>query len=233
MSAHRFMFFAPSATEGLTTLELTGEEHHHMRNVLRVRDGSQVFVTNGEGLVLDCCITDADRDTTYLDVNRIVRNAGSDQPLVLALGLLRKERFEQAVEQCAELGATEVLPFVADGCHLREYSEKFITRLNRICVAAMKQSFRSTLPFVSAPVEFSTLVERMASGPAWLAHGETDAAPASLPRPALVVVGPEAGLAEAEVSALIGAGGHPVNLSPHRLRAETAAVAACTAAGLV
>lgn len=226
MTPHRFLFYDADVGADTSTVTLAGDEHHHLSRALRRASGDAVFVTNGRGLIVECRVDGVGRGSTTAEVIRVVEDKPPAHERVLALGLIRKERFERAFEQCVELGITRCVPFQSENALTRPFSAAFLGRLRKIAVAAIKQSFRSYLPHVSQPVPFEELVST-ARRTERTVVGDRDA-PA--PRPfgaqsTLVVVGPEAGLTANELGALTGAGAERAGVSTHRLRSETAAVA--------
>jgi len=219
---HDFLFYAPDLNADSTDHTLVAAEHRHLAQVLRARPGETVFVTNGRGLLVRATVVALGKDAAELRVDAAV-SQNVETPLVIAIALLRKDAFELAVRQATECGATRFVPFVSERSHLRDYGAGFLERAERIAVAAMKQSFRSLLPAIDAPIPFEGLIrEVVAAGGGIVADagGESLGAGAT---GALGVIGPEAGLSEAERGALREAGCRFVRLSPHRLRAETAA----------
>lgn len=222
MSSHRFLFYSPSLELGDRTADLEGNEHHHLSRVLRAGTGREVFVTNGRGLVAQCHVERTRSRRTTLLVDAMDCEDGVRE-VTLALALLKKENFAQALEQCVELGITECLPFVADKSHMSRYGPGTLDRMRRVAVSAMKQSFRAWLPRVHAPVEFDAMVRRYLKGRVVVASQGASPLVGAEAGPVTVVVGPEGGLSEGEVEALEGAGAVFASVSQHRLRAETAA----------
>lgn len=223
---HEFLFYAPELNPGDADVTLTGEEHRHLTRVLRFSVGDETSVTNGRGLIVRARITDIERDATKLSVESTLRDDVDFPHVCLALALIKKDRFEQAVEQCVELGATAFRPFVAERSHLREVGDGFVERLQRIAVSAMKQSLHSILPEIHAPMTFPDLVAATESYGTIIAGDQDTGTP--LPAAAgstLVIVGPEAGFTAAEQVALTSAGTVFAAISPYRLRSETAAAA--------
>ena len=226
MSSHRFLFFDAGTRADSTIVTLTGDEHQHLAYSLRCAPNDVVFVTNGCGLILECRVQAVARSATVAGVVAIVENHPPGPERILALGTIKKDKFEHAFEQCAELGITRFVPFVSENARLKAYTGRFLSRLRKIGVAAIKQSFRSVLPAVDAPVTFEELLEMARSMPRVVAGGqESPHPPAFDAQDTLVVVGPEAGLSAAEVQSLEDAGARFAGVSPHRLRSETAAVA--------
>lgn len=223
---HDFVFYTPGLEHNARTVDIVGEEHHHLSRVLRMSSGETVHVSDGRGIIARCRIEEVTPGNTRLRVEEVVDDRTSESPLVLALALLKKDAYAQAVEQCTELGVTRFMPFVAATTHVKDYAQAYLERLRRIALSAMKQSFRAILPVVDEPVSFDTLIER-ARDFACVVVGDAGAPrPVARvrPRPLLIVVGPEGGLSDEERDRLVEAGGERVAVSDHRLRSATAAV---------
>jgi 16S rRNA (uracil1498-N3)-methyltransferase len=226
MSSHRFLFYDADFGAQSSTVTLSGDEHHHLAHSLRCSRDNVVFVTNGRGLIVECRVGEVARSTTVAEVVSVVEDKQPTRELVLALGMIKKDRFERAFEQCTELGITRCVPFGSGKAKLKPHSTKYLERLRKIAIAAIKQSFRSCLPHVSEPIPFEGLVsaarkiERTVVGH-W--NGPTPQPQGDLST--LVIVGPEGGLTDAELGELRETGAEMAGVSPHRLRSETAAVA--------
>jgi 16S rRNA (uracil1498-N3)-methyltransferase len=194
--------------------------------VLRLKPGETIHVTDGRGLLVTAVIDALGASSTRARVSGIERNDPRPAQLVLALSLLPRAPFEAALAGCVEAGITGLVPVAAARCHARWTGWEHARRLERIAVAAMKQSGRAWLPSV-APV---TDVERLADGCRDFARvvlADADAPPLAAIAAApdtLAIVGPEAGFTEGETRRLCDAGAQRASLSEHRLRAQTAAV---------
>lgn len=228
MSAHRFTFYLPSLSSEATAFDIAGEEHHHLSRVLRLGAGDVVSATNGRGLLIEATLTSIDKDRSAARVTRVLQDEAPRRRVVLAMSLLPRAHFEVAVSQCVEVGVTEVIPVVAERCHVTTWSRAVAVRVERIAVAAMKQSGRAWLPSIQGARSLTTLASEVASGRCGRAVVGDLGAPAlattSHAGDVLAIVGPEAGFTDAEVARLVDAGAERVSVSSHRLRAETAAV---------
>lgn len=231
MSAHRFLFYDPQLERGDDACTLAGDEHHHATRVLRLRLGDDVFVTNGDGLIVRASAESIDGSVCRLRVSGEESDVERPARVTLALALIRRERFEQAVEQSTELGVTDIVPFRSRAAQVTRWTESQQRRLARVTVSAMKQSFRAHLPVIHDPVDLDGMVA-LAGEHERVVMGDPDGA-APVPRAGherlMVVVGPEAGLAAEEVAALAAAGAVGAAVTRARLRAETAAVALLSA----
>lgn len=224
--SHDFLFYSQALTAGSQAFELSGEEHHHLHNVLRIAAGETVFVTNGRGLIVACTVGGSADGATELAVDDVITDVSSKPKVTLALGCLKKDAFETAVKQCTELGVGCIIPVAFEKSHLKTYSPNFVERLNRIALSAVKQSFQPLVPELAGVHSFEALLEalpafdRVIVGDAYAPAFAGDTADGLV----LMVVGPEGGLTDSERERLLASGGVLVSGSPHRLPSETAAV---------
>jgi 16S rRNA (uracil1498-N3)-methyltransferase len=223
-SAH---LFVGSAAELTDTVDVGGENGHHLARVLRLRVGETVTVADGSG---------SWRPYRVGGVGAVVRldaTAGPDREptpspgLAVAFALTKGDKPELVVQKLTELGVDRILPVVAERSVARLDAARAGTaqeRWRRIAREAARQCRRATLPSVEALGPLTEL-----AGHPGLVVAERGGVPAdALGAPpggeVLVVVGPEGGLAEAEVAVL--APWARLDLGQHVLRAETAAMAA-------
>ncbi|HEX5133079.1 MAG TPA: RsmE family RNA methyltransferase [Candidatus Krumholzibacteria bacterium] len=226
MGAHIFSFYVPSLSAGDTAVEIAGDEHRHLKRVLRLRPGDAVRVTNGTGVRVSATLEAIGDSVSTARVDRVESSAPPARRLVLALPLLQRAHFDAAVSQCVELGITELVPVHAERCHVRVWSPSLRTRIERVAVSAMKQSGGAWLPPVREPVDVDGLAGLVAGFALAVVGDAGGAAPAvgGAGTDTLAIVGPEGGFSDREIERLTGAGVRRVSLSVNRLRAETAAV---------
>lgn len=233
------------AVGGIVVLD--GPEGRHAGSALRVRPGETVRVGDGRGVVADCEVTDtaAGRvDARVVTRDEVARPA----PFVTVVQALPKsERSELAVELATEAGADRIVPWQADRCVSRWTGPKIAkghTKWTNAARAAAKQSRRAWEPEIGELVDSSALTmlvaEEAGAGARVLilhedgAAGFADAVTAGpVAQRLVVVVGPEGGVSDAEIDALIGAGARPVVLGPEVLRTSTAAAVALGALGVL
>src|ERR1044072_2653259 len=110
----RRRFFAPPEAFNKQTVTLTGDEAKHLREVLRLKAGDEVFVFDGTGNEFRCAVESARRDLTLLGSCEQVEPARPESPLqmTLAVALLKGEKFDLVVQKATELGVTEIVPLM-------------------------------------------------------------------------------------------------------------------------
>jgi len=239
----RRRFFAPPVAfaPDRATVVLTADEARHLRDVLRLKRGDEVFIFDGEGREFRCVVEEFDRDQATLNVSSEVEAARPESTLhlTLAVALLKGEKFELVVQKATELGVARLVPVITKLADVRlrdeADAERRVTRWKRIALEACKQSGRARVPQIDAPRAFSKFIEdESANGEAWRAmfaeRGGTGLSETieRLPvRPSVIaaIVGSEGGWADEEIKQARDAGWSVVTLGGRTLRAETAAIA--------
>lgn len=229
----RRFFVAPSDV-GPAGLTLRGDESHHARRVLRMREGDAVVCFDGMGRGWRGRIDRYSGECAFVTIHAVIDPDPTPRPqMTLAQALVKGERMDLIVQKATELGVDRIIPVIAERSevHLdRERSEKRLERWRRIVIESAKQSERLTLPAIDMP---KTLVALLAEsdGPV-VAFVERDARPIrdalqalGSPASVTVVVGPEGGWSDDERRLLEQSNASCVSLGRRVLRAETAAIA--------
>jgi 16S rRNA (uracil1498-N3)-methyltransferase len=215
-------------------LVLRGAEGRHAATVRRLRVGEQVDVVDGRGARALCTVTAVGRDVVELDVVDRVQEPAEQPRLVLVQALAKGDRGELAVELATEVGVDEVVPWAAERCVVRwegARGDRTLERWRSTGREAGKQSRRSRLPVVAPLAGTREVLDRVrAASAAMVLHEAAEAPLASVPLPVsgdvLLVVGPEGGLTDAELDALVAAGGTAVRLGRSVLRTSSAGAVA-------
>ena len=239
----RKRFFAPSNAFGLksSSVWLLPDEARHLRDVLRLKEGDEVFVFDGEGREFRCVIQASGRSGATLDIINEVEPARpeSSLQLTLALALLKGEKFELVVQKATELGASRIVPVVTKRAdvRLRDFDDEIrrVARWQRIAQEACKQSGRARVPEIEMPIACASFIESVPSdsGEWRVMFSERDGdrlvekiknLPAQL-RAVTALIGSEGGWTDEEIKLAQDAGWSVVTLGGRTLRAETAAIA--------
>ena len=210
------------------TVTLAGEAARHAVSAMRLSPGETVLVGDGHGSLAACTVLSSDRRAGLTAQVGAVEEVPAARRITVVQAIPKGERGDLCVELLTETGVSVIVPWasaraVADW---RGKENGKVQRWRRVARAAAKQARRAYIPEVADPV--TGIPE---SGPQCLVLHED--APDSLfdielPQgPMSVVVGPEGGLTEQEVTALAAQGAHPVRLGAEILRTSTAGAAAC------
>lgn len=221
--ADRFFLESPP-TDGQA--KLAGAEAHHLLHVMRAKPGDEVTLFDGGGGEYTASIVECGRTEVLLDVGP--RRAVSRElraTITMAVALPKGDRQKWLVEKLTELGVRRLVPIGTERS-VAERKGKSLERLERAVVEASKQCGRNQLMQIAPPAPMSEVLA-IDAGVKLLAHpGGAPLASVELPEAGdvAVLVGPEGGFSEAEVSAAVQHGWQEVSLGPSILRIETAAV---------
>lgn len=226
----RRRFHAPPTAFAQTTVTLTADEARHLRDVLRLKAGDEVYVFDGRGREFRCNVSTTKRDSAELQIEAEIEPAKPESQLQLNLcvALLKGEKFDLVVQKATELGVTQITPLVtryAD-IHLRDQSDatKRVARWQRIALEAAKQSGRAFVPEISLPVTFEASLE-FEGGVMFSERGGEMFESLTGTNAITALVGSEGGWADEEIEAAQARNFHIVTLGGRILRAETAAIA--------
>jgi 16S rRNA (uracil1498-N3)-methyltransferase len=242
----RRRFYAPPIAFGMDEKSaiLGPEETRHLRDVLRLHSGDEIYVFDGAGHEFHCAVETIAKDSTALRVISEVETTRPESPLdlTLAIALLKGEKFELVIQKATELGIKRIVPLETERADVRlrdnEDAQKKLARWQRIALEAAKQTGRAFVPEVSAPLTLSSLLmlkdkdreslsdvaRLMFAERAGDSFGEATKSFIEEPNDMVAVVGPEGGWADEEIELARANGWKIVTLGGRTLRAETAAI---------
>ena len=230
-SMTRRRFHAPPSAFNDQTVTLGTDEARHLRDVLRLKAGDEVYVFDGRGREFRCSVVNMSRHDAQLHIEAEVEPAKPESQLQLNLcvALLKGEKFDLVVQKATELGVSKVTPLItryAD-IHLRDESDaaKRVGRWQRIALEAAKQSGRAFVPEIGTPVAFESVT---AEGLGVMFSERGGEALESLiehaPTHVTALVGSEGGWSDEELESARARDFHVITLGGRVLRAETAAI---------
>lgn len=223
----------PHAATGAVRLE--GPRFHHLIRVLRVRAGEPLEVFDGKGTVFAAQVEEIGAEAATL-----ILGAGAPQPapraITIVQGLPKAEKLEWVLQKCTELGAAAFAPVFSERTIVKPSGREDtkLQRWQRIVEEAARQSGRAEVPTVHPPRPLIDAVRALSPALVLVLDEEEEALPLSAAvapalgttQPLALVIGPEGGLARAEIQQLQQLGAIPVTLGRRVLRTETAALAA-------
>lgn len=214
------------------TVRLSGDEARHAVTVSRVRPGERIAIGDGRGTLVHGAVASTGQRELALEVDEVIVEEAPSPRLILVQALAKGDRDELAVQAATELGVDAVVPWQAARSVSRwegPKAEKGRLRWASIVREAVKQSIRAWLPPV-LPVTATTGLPGALEGCRMLLLEPTATTPLTELRPdgrdLALVVGPEGGIAPAELERLTAAGAEPVRLGASVLRTSTAGPAA-------
>lgn len=218
---------------------IRGGDVSHIRNVLRMKPGEELNVSNGtDGKEYRCAITAFEEDRVLCEL-RFVKEDKVELParVYLFQALPKADKMEWIIQKAVELGVYRIIPVAARRCVVKLDEKKAAAKIARwqtIAEAAAKQSKRGVIPEISGVMSFAQAVELAEDMdvkliPYELAEGmgKTREIIDSLGagQDIAVFIGPEGGFETSEVESAVERGMIPITLGKRILRTETAGMA--------
>jgi 16S rRNA (uracil1498-N3)-methyltransferase len=204
----------------------------HVVQVLRMKEGEKLNLTDGKGNLLICEIAEANKKHCAVEIRETKYKEQGTRKVSVAISLLKNaNRFEWFLEKATEIGVCEIIPLICE----RTEKEKFrYERMNALCISAMLQSQQTWLPVLHEPVQFANMqMWRSTDGSNYIAHcdeGNKQSLHHHIHTSAhlLICIGPEGDFTREEIELALKHQFIPVTLGETRLRTETAGVVAAT-----
>ena len=230
-------FFVDPDVFNRDTMVLSGENAQHAK-VLRLKEGEIVLVCDGQGQE---CVCRVSQTAPEIVLSVEDRRSSVSEPVVdvsVYVAFPKADKLEHVIQKATELGAREIIAFPSSRCVSRpdeKSLKKKLERWQKIALSAAQQSGRGRIPQVLVLNSFSAALSRAAqSDRALLFYENEDAYTLKMAlegsyRTVSLMVGPEGGLEEAEVSQAREAGLKICSLGKRILRCETAPLCALSA----
>lgn len=230
---YRFFIKEDQILDGYAVIQ--GADVNHIKNVLRMRIGEEVFLSCGGALEYECRLeefTDQEIRAKIVDVHGM--KAELPSKIILYQGLPKGDKMELIVQKAVELGASEIVPVAMKRCVVKldeKKAQKKVNRWNTISLSAAKQAKRGIIPKVSQVKKFQEVLEEAKHLDLFLVPYE-EAKGMEKSRELMesargkssigIIIGPEGGFEKEEIDALRQAGAETMTLGKRILRTETA-----------
>ncbi len=227
------LFYQPDSVSYLTE-----DDSRHAIKTLRLGVGEPIAVTDGYGNRHLAVITQADSRRCAFRITDTQQTPARPFSIRICVAPTKNiDRIEWFIEKAVEVGIERISFFIGQHSERRVLK---LERLEKIAVAAMKQSLQNFLPRMDEAISFAELIKttggesgQLREEQRFIAHLPTDEPPVNLAKRTTpghnytVLVGPEGDFADKEIQQAVAAGFQMVTLGPNRLRTETAALTAC------
>ena len=227
-------FYKEDITLNTTDVVLDEDTSKHIVQVLRMKTGEQLQLTNGKGNLFTAEIKDDNRKKCIVTIINKSEIPNHKSKISIAISLVKNStRFEWFLEKATEIGITEIIPLI---CERTEKTAFKFDRMKSILVSAMLQSQQTWLPVLHEPVKFEKLViQQNDNTEKFIAHCENKNNKVSLTSQLLnpstsklILIGPEGDFTTTEIATALKNNFVPVALGETRLRTETAGIVAAT-----
>ena len=218
-------FYAADIPEAGAETQLDQLESHHLRKVIRVREGEEVQLLDGQGGLARARVVELPkRDPVRLLIEAREQVPAPDKGVDVYFGLPKSKVIPQILRQLTELGVRHIYPL------LTTYSENRTTAIatswEQALREAVKQSGNPWLPGLHEPREFADALENLECAGYYgaIPKGESTAVQPLESQACSLWIGPEGGFSEPEIQAMEAKGLQAIAVGRHVLRVETALV---------
>lgn len=231
-----YQFFVEDDQIGADVINITGADVNHIRNVLRMKPGEQVRISNQRGRDFLCSVAALSEHEVLLNIEqRDIKSTELSSRIYLFQGIPKGERMETVIEKAVELGVYEIIPVAMKYCVVKldeKKAQKKVARWQEIARSAAKQSKRSLIPQIHPIMGFREAAAYATQCDRCLVPYENEEGMAAARRAfehladagsISVFIGPEGGFAEEEIGALRDQA-LVLSLGARILRTDTAAI---------
>lgn len=232
------LFFCDCPLADFLEIQIDEETARHVVQVLRMKPGAQLQLTDGKGKLATTTITRVEKKKCFVRVEEIFSQQPKQVKLHLCVAFTKNtSRNEWLLEKATELGASSIIPIIAT----RTEREKIrYDRWTNILIAALIQSQQYYLPYLSEALSLKNILQRFNKTEqkliAHCIHGEVRfplSKSMKEKKETIILIGPEGDFTLDEVTMCKENDFINVNMGSQRLRTETAAVAACAYFNLI
>ncbi|MBN1599658.1 MAG: 16S rRNA (uracil(1498)-N(3))-methyltransferase [Bacteroidales bacterium] len=224
------LFYAPDLKG--KRYKLGKEETKHCVRVLRYKVGTCVYLTNGKGDLYIAEFVNIDPNGAELNVIDTIQNYQKRNYYlhIVIAPTKNTDRFEWFLEKSTEIGIDEITPIFTEHSERKQIKNE---RLERVIIAALKQSIKACLPKLNPMVSFNKFMQNNSSVKGgYIAHCHNQPKQRlkdvyKKGEDVIILIGPEGDFSDKEIKLALSKGFIPVSLSESRLRTETAGVVAC------
>lgn len=227
-------FYSPDIE---STGVLPETESGHCCRVLRMKEGDNIYVTDGKGHRYECTILDAHPKHTALEILTMeeIKPWWGFQIELCVTPAKNADRTEWLVEKAVEIGVDKITLMK---CQRSERKTLRTDRLEKIAISAMNQSLKTNRTIIEGPVDFKEIVDDGFSGFKCLGYCDDSYPLRSFANEykggnLRILIGPEGDFTPDEVAMTVEKGYLPVTFGGSRLRLETAALYAAVAAHVI
>jgi 16S rRNA (uracil1498-N3)-methyltransferase len=236
----RYFFIEPSALLKPIVV-IDGSEVRHIKNVLRLKPGDRIRLFDGEGFEYEAIIHRFVGGRVELKINqKLPGTKESPIQIVVAQALLKEKKMDRLLRHLCELGLTRWIPFTSEHSIPQPGQKRMparVERWNRILKESSKQCRRARLPEIYQTLVFEEVLDYGRFCDLMIVFFENESASLNSvisstahphPQKILMIMGPEGGFSNHEITKARAAGCLVAGLGPRILRAETATIAAVT-----
>lgn len=208
---------------------LSEDTSKHIIQVLRMKQGEQLQLTNGKGEIITVEIISENKKAAEVNALSTSNIPPRTSNITIAISLIKNtNRFEWFLEKSTEIGISEIIPLICERTEKQHFRHD---RMKNILISAMLQSQQAWLPVLHEPIKFKDIIKNSTHQKKYIAHcieeEKKQLTNEAIKQSTIILIGPEGDFTKEEVEFAKQNNFIPVSLGDTRLRTETAAIVAC------
>jgi 16S rRNA (uracil1498-N3)-methyltransferase len=233
-------FFIKKAQLNFPLAVLTGEEHHHLKDVVRIQPKENIWLFDEEGIRYLARVEEINRGETQLFILEKAAETEPQSRILLAQAFIKPGKMDLIVQKATELGVMSFIPLVTSRTltRMEHNNDKKCIRWRRIALEASKQCGRSILPEIQSPRTLDVFLEELEIQKKIYLNHKSDRKLKDIliqshnkksycpPDSVVILIGPEGGWTDDEERDILRHDFEAANLGFYTLRSETAAITA-------
>lgn len=221
------IFFAEDFNQ--SSFILNEDTSKHIIQVLRMKRGEQLQLTNGKGEIITVEIIAEHKKAAEIKVLSTSNITPRTSNITIAISLIKNtNRFEWFLEKATEIGISEIIPLICERTEKQNFRND---RMQNILVSAMLQSQQAWLPILHEPIKLKEIIKTSTHQNKYIAHcieeEKKQLSNETIEQSSIILIGPEGDFTKEEIDLAIVNNFIPVTLGDTRLRTETAGMVAC------
>ncbi len=226
MSLH--FFYVDQFHDDKLSFTLNEETSKHIIQVLRMKGGEQLQLTDGKGEMVTAEIISENKKATEVKVISTSHLVHRISNITIAISLIKSNsRFEWFLEKSTEIGVSEIIPLICERTEKQNFRHD---RMKNILISAMLQSQQGWLPTLHEPTKFKEIIKSSNHPQKYIAHcieqEKKQLVNPSINESSIILIGPEGDFTKDEIESAKQNNFLPVSLGETRLRTETAGIVA-------
>src|SRR3989338_395251 len=144
-----------------SSIYITGDNYHHVKNVLRMKVGDPLYLFNGGEEEFEAKIVAMDKKNITLQI-LMSQKANKESPLeiIIGQGLPKGSKFDDLIPKVTELGISEFIPLITERSDLKKTSPQKVLRWQKIAQQSAQQTGRTKIPRISPPLALTDFLNR-------------------------------------------------------------------------
>ncbi|WP_026485602.1 RsmE family RNA methyltransferase [Caldanaerobius polysaccharolyticus] len=226
---HKF-FVSPENVFDKKVMITDRDELNHFK-VLHIKKGENIVVSDGIGNDYRVEVVEINEKYVTASILSVLQPVKASVDITLYQALPKSAKMDLIVQKCTELGINSIVPVITERVVVKwDDSSGKLVRWRRIAYESSKQCRRSTVPYIHEPMAFEDVLESIKSYDIFflpheaenIVHLKDIMRKGKSFKKVGILIGPEGGFSDGEVTRAVQSGACPVTLGPRVLRTETA-----------